>query len=178
MITFWKIFSSLQIYGICIPAHKDMYTPSKKYQISRNALGTNRAPNYSLGKEFMQAVPARDFGNTNFFFDTTTKLTVAFNPKCYKVLKEWKFAWKEKWQGDQAVKTGSMFYGFKNKKITFDEVTKNLDKPNTNLVRPSKNYRILIFWERKGGDTAFTANDIDIGFKVTGTVYWKDTAPF
>ena len=54
----------------------------------------------------MQAVPARYFGDTNFFFDTATKLTAAINPKRYKVLKEWKLAWKEKWQGDEAVKTG------------------------------------------------------------------------
>ena len=109
---------------------------------------------------------------------TSSKLKASINSKRYTVLKEWNFNWKERYSGDKAVLKGPIFYGFKNKKITFDEVTKNSTNANKNLVWPSKNYRVLIVWEWKGGQKQVVAKDIDIGFKMTGTVYWRDAAPF
>lgn len=159
---------------------KDFFSHSKAYQTSENADGQDidGAVEIVNGVAMYMSNKARNFDDNAAFFDKRSKIDTALNKTRYSVIKEWKFAFKRKFVGDEIIKRGKIYVPFKNKKITWTQQVKNANNANNTVVRPNKNYKLMGFWERNTGETANTVGKTQLGIKMHATVYWKDSAPF
>jgi hypothetical protein len=159
-----------------ITSDKDMFAYSENYQPIRDAFGNeaDHAAEFNGNKN----CSFRDFTENNFFFDRASKLTTALNKKRFTTIKEWKFYFKRRYVGDEQVKRGVIFVPFKNKKVTYHNVQDDNNENTEPEVQPTKNYKLILFYERLNGDHTPVSGIAPLKFKMHGSLYWKDEAPF
>lgn len=163
-----------------IPVRKDMFAYSSAYQKHVNALGNelDHAAMYVNGVDPQSVHKGRDFTDNTVFFDRYEKINAGLNTKRYTVCKQWTFYMKRKYIGDEQVKRGVLQYPFKNQKIKYWSAPKQDGAPNQYITRPSKNYKLLMFYERLNGDDTEVDAVAPVKVEMHGDIYWKDAAPF
>lgn len=175
-----KMMLVVHKYEQGIPIRKDMFAFSNAYQKHKNAMGNeiDHAAMFTAGVTPQAVHKGRDFNDDSVFFDKFEKINAGINKKRYTVCKTWSFYFKRKYIGDEQIKRGVLTYPFKNQKIKYWSSPKQDGESNTYVTRPSKNYKLIMFYERLNGD----ANAVDavapIKVEMHGDIYWKDAAPF
>lgn len=160
-----------------INAGEQMFAYSNRYQVYKDADGNTDDNLADWQAGYHQVKLGRNFQDPTVFFGNETKLTTALNSKRYTKVREWNMYFKRKFVGDEQVRHGILFHGFKNDKITYSLEKKNADNA-TDVIRPNKSYKILLFYQRMNGDATPVTNTAPLKFKMQGHLYWRDEAPF
>ena len=163
-----------------IPIGKDMFAFSNAYQKHKDAFSNelNHENMYSQGITPQAVNMGRDFGDDEYFFDRFEKINAGLNKKRYTVCIEWTFYFKRKYIGDEQIKRGTITYPFNNQKIKYWSSPKQEGSPNEYVTRPSKSYKLIMWYERMNGDDTKVSGKAPIKVKLHGDIYWKDAAPF
>jgi len=163
-----------------VPIEKDMFAYSSSYQKHRDAFGNDldHESMFQQGISPQMVYKGRDFGDDNKFFDKFETINAGLNKKRYTLVKAWNFYFKRKYIGDEQIKRGTIMYPFANQKIKYFSEPKQQGDVNTYVTRPSKNYKLIMWYERMGGETTAVTAKAPLKIRVHGNIYWKDAAPF
>lgn len=159
---------------------KDMFAYSSAYQKHIDTFGNNldHAAMFQQGISPQMVYKGRDFGDDAAFFDRFETINAGLNKKRYTLCKAWTFYFKRKYIGDEQIKRGTLMYPFGNQKIKYFSEPKQEGAANTYVTRPSKNYKLMMWYERMNGDDAEVLGKAPLKIKMHGDIYWKDAAPF
>lgn len=163
-----------------IPPRKDMFAYSSAYQKHVNAFGNDldHAAMFAQGITPQNVHKGRDFDDDAAFFDKFETINAGLNKKRYTLCKAWTFYFKRKYIGDEQIKRGTLMYPFGNQKIKYFSEPKQEGSAAEYITRPSKNYKLIMWYERMNGDDTAIGGKAPLKVKMHGDIYWKDAAPF